>query len=261
MTSNRLGATLIEVLVVIGIIGLLVATVVPSLVGARRSAKRVVCLHNTKAIALGLATYAGDHDGKLPPSVQRFDEEDRPDLAANTLYHRDLGFDMTSLLGPYVSAGALNCPEPPTAEVRPPWGSASVVYSNYLFVWGAVNATPEQGYDRIDRAPPWATAVVDLTWSMYRNGRMVHGANHVRSGSGHASYISLTADGGDGEESRGIQYTLPSRQPINGMNASFFDGSGEWVPRGPDTWRPSGSIDQAAFRESLVWLPARHRRR
>lgn len=261
MASNRYGATLIEVLVVIGIIGLLVATIVPSLVEARRSAKCVVCLHNTKAIALGLVTYAGDHGGKLPPSVQRFDEKERPDLAANTLYHCDLGFDMTSLLGPYVSAGALNCPEPPTAEVRPPWGSASVVYSNYLFIWGAINATPEQGYDRIEHAPPWATAVVDLTWNMYRDGRMVYGGNHVRSGSGCASSISLTADGGEEEESRGIQYTLPSLRPINGMNASFFDGSGQWVGRRRDAWRDSGPIDQAAFRDSRVYLPARHRRR
>ncbi len=263
MGRKRSGATFVEVLVVIGIIGLLAATVVPSLIKAKRTAKRMVCLRNTKMIVMGLVTYAEDHEGKLPPSVQRFDGKKRSDLAANTLFHRDLGFDMTSLLRPYVPSGAFNCPEPPTSEVRPPWGSASVVYSNYLFIWGAVNSTPEPGYDRIEHAPPWATAVVDLTWNMYRNGRMVYAGNHVASGSGCAISSSFATDGEDEdeEEFRGIQYTLPSLRPINSMNASFFDGSAQEVKRRRGAWRDSGSIDQAAFHDSRVYLPARDRRR
>lgn len=62
------GLTLIEVLVVIAIIAVLVAMVLPTLSGSRRS-PRTGCLNNLKQIDLGFILYASDYGGKYPMQV------------------------------------------------------------------------------------------------------------------------------------------------------------------------------------------------
>lgn len=51
------GFTLIEVLVVVGIVALLIAILMPSLSGAREQARSAVCMSNLRQVGLGLATY------------------------------------------------------------------------------------------------------------------------------------------------------------------------------------------------------------
>jgi prepilin-type N-terminal cleavage/methylation domain-containing protein len=58
--------TLIEVLVVIGIIALLIAILVPSLIKARLMAQQAACLCNLKQIGLGMVSYAQSNQGSMP---------------------------------------------------------------------------------------------------------------------------------------------------------------------------------------------------
>ncbi|NOX59441.1 MAG: type II secretion system protein [Planctomycetes bacterium] len=60
------GFTLVELLVVVSIIGLLLAILLPSLRGARRVSKRVVCGTNLRAIGHGLRMYLNDSNDFLP---------------------------------------------------------------------------------------------------------------------------------------------------------------------------------------------------
>jgi prepilin-type N-terminal cleavage/methylation domain-containing protein/prepilin-type processing-associated H-X9-DG protein len=64
----RSGFTLVELLVVIGIIAVLVGILLPALNKARRAAATVQCQSNMKQIAIGMLQYIQNNKGKFPPS-------------------------------------------------------------------------------------------------------------------------------------------------------------------------------------------------
>ena len=64
--QKKLGFTLVELLVVIGIIAVLVSLLLPALNKARRSAQTVTCLSNIRQLGGILATYLADNKGRLP---------------------------------------------------------------------------------------------------------------------------------------------------------------------------------------------------
>ncbi len=64
--TRRAGFTLVELLVVIGIIAVLISLLLPSLNQAREQAKRAQCLSNLKQLGNALNIYANQNKGRLP---------------------------------------------------------------------------------------------------------------------------------------------------------------------------------------------------
>ncbi|HEY0008907.1 MAG TPA: prepilin-type N-terminal cleavage/methylation domain-containing protein [Tepidisphaeraceae bacterium] len=65
-SSTRSGFTLVELLVVIGIIGLLISILLPAMNRARESGRRVSCASNMREIGVFMNMYFNDHKNRLP---------------------------------------------------------------------------------------------------------------------------------------------------------------------------------------------------
>lgn len=68
-TRKQSAFTLVELLVVIGIIAVLISILLPALGRARESANSVKCLSNMKQVGLAIIAFANDNKGRMPTSA------------------------------------------------------------------------------------------------------------------------------------------------------------------------------------------------
>jgi prepilin-type N-terminal cleavage/methylation domain-containing protein len=118
------GFTLVELLVVIGIIALLIALLLPTLTSAREAANRVKCAGNLRAMGQFIYLFAKDHKGRVPES------QDTPNSGfggwnPTWMYTKDY-FVLVDQYG--ADQRLFICPSGPTAAIGPsafPYGEGS----------------------------------------------------------------------------------------------------------------------------------------
>ena len=120
------GFTLVELLVVIGIIALLLSILLPGLRKARSVAVRLACSHNLKQINLAFEFYLEDHDNVYPCA--------QDPVSADPAYWLWMGRGWRSFVGPYFGGSidannpsVLYCPHDRTSKER--YESTSYAYS------------------------------------------------------------------------------------------------------------------------------------
>ncbi len=69
VSRRGIGFTLVELLVVIGIIALLISILLPALGAARESANAIKCASNLRAVGQGVANYVSENKGTIPAAV------------------------------------------------------------------------------------------------------------------------------------------------------------------------------------------------
>ena len=93
--GSRAGFSLLELLVVVGIIGTLLSLLGPGVQSAREAARSIECRSRLRQLGIGLHNYAHVHSDSLPPASLYFTA-----LPAGTVYPRNLS--MQAQLLPYL---------------------------------------------------------------------------------------------------------------------------------------------------------------
>jgi prepilin-type N-terminal cleavage/methylation domain-containing protein/prepilin-type processing-associated H-X9-DG protein len=111
------GFTLVELLVVIGIIAILISILLPSLSRARGAAQSVACLANLRSIGQAVAIYQAESKGSMPPLSQK---------AKNGAFDNNnfQGFNLWGLLKVKAGTSGVVCPTALQME-QPSWGAAA----------------------------------------------------------------------------------------------------------------------------------------
>lgn len=256
-TSAR-AFTLVELLVVIGIIALLISILLPSLNKARESARRVSCAAQLRQLCASMILYSNDNKGRYPDvgsnvfNAEWKNADGSPYAAALTIfpYHANRG--ALQLLVKY--GGVRNvwyCPSAPENNSEStynrylsiPSGASLVGYNIFggreklSFIKDSTkprNGAPS-GYDGFED-------VVDGTLTFpVRQGQKPHykilATDYVRAAS-----ISLTAPGDFlallGENFSPANHLFGKESPANfipkgkgGANVGYMDGHVDWVPQ------------------------------
>ena len=244
VSRRKRGAfTLLELLLVIGIVAVLLALLLPLLGRARESARRTACLGNLRQIGAALGAYADDHRGFLPYSAnyEQVHPEDWFWWQADRVQEcGDRG------IGPYLGLAApepavMRCPSDDTT-VRPVTHTTEKYRFSYVMNWLIASAGRDRGRygTNVDVDGPATNNLARVRGASSKVLAYEEEANTIDDATG-VTWVPPGVDAGlnplairHWTHPREAQPSQPSAEltvPHGRGNAVFCDGHGESVRR------------------------------
>ena len=234
------GFTLVELLVVIGIIALLISILLPALNKAREQAKRTACLSNLRSLAQLAHVYAAENRGRWPLSAMSVTyQRSNPQYITNEM---NMGFRFSSVLGPdgqpngQEPARLWRCPSQELAKMKR-WGPdgvtvPAVTASEWLLETSYVYCANGWGpLPNANKRPEDASAG-GATWTRDRLPAKISDRPMKPLFADKTEWYFLETTGFAFRANHGVQ-PKPSGGVSNpttpGMNVAYTDGHGEWL--------------------------------
>lgn len=225
VAHQRRGAfTLVELLVVIGIIAILIAILLPALSKARESAKRTACLSNLRQFNITLRLYANTYRDYVPTGYHVGQKQ------LNYLIVQNFTFGSWRCyfthLGVLYQANLMRTPAPfycpsetsPTFQLNGGGGGTAIVFNNPwppLTYDPGISANTRMGYGTrptVDWPQPSGSGLLPTRFPT-RMDRL----NDLKN-------IAIASDPIS-------NHLFVNMRHKNGVNVAYSDGSAKWVPR------------------------------
>jgi prepilin-type N-terminal cleavage/methylation domain-containing protein/prepilin-type processing-associated H-X9-DG protein len=201
------GFTLVELLVVIGIIAILAGMLMPAMSRAKQKANRISCVNNIRQIGLSATLYAGDYDGEYP---RRMQITNAWMFALKTYYGNN---STTNNLGKDWNSKILKCPSDRWLEWR------SYLINGWNDYWAATLTQPD--YQKVMKYTynhGMKESNIKLPSETIIFGEKRIGSYHVHMDFGQGK-------GNDKEEVAQNMHKTGSGAQSGGSNFAFVDGS------------------------------------
>jgi prepilin-type processing-associated H-X9-DG protein/prepilin-type N-terminal cleavage/methylation domain-containing protein len=232
---RRIGFTLVELLVVIGIIAVLISMLLPSLNKARTSARTVACQSNLRQFGLYFSMYANANRQSLPPTRWY---PDLPEGGANPLQNAGTWWELLgNSMGYKIDAWGFNI----TGLTASP--GAWYTDLNALGVWRCPSNTDQFMIGGMTNYNPASIYIPDMYRSYTVNSghsELVRSLNAVEnrflgqklSSIKNATTVYAMYDGAMGENAVGINAGGVNDWPVDGVGAMPNTLVAAWVAQG-----------------------------